>query len=203
MASSFGNRYYRSMLKSTGLLAIATLVLIGGFVIHPAAAQTPEQQQLWDAQRAQTLADEKQRAEQLQRERDQRKANPMAWVHTLNPMTAGGWEFRGVADDGSWAVFTTDHQLKRSGKTVLVWLRQEYAEVQADTDHRYSSVVEKVQYDCSKQRERPLLVIYYSGNNLQGSEDTEEADTKTAQWTSIVPGTRDETNFLWACGTIK
>jgi len=65
------------------------------------------------------------------------------------------------------------------------------------------SVVEKAQYDCGKQQERPLLVIYYSGNNLLGSEETEQADPKVAEWNPIVPGTRDETNFLWACNLDK
>ena len=108
-----------------------------------------------------------------------------------------------VANDGSWAAYTTDHQMKRAGKTVTVWLRQEYAEPQMNGSGRYMSVVEKAQYDCAKEQSRPLLVIYYSSNNIQGSEQTEEADTKTAAWNAIVPGTRDEFNFLWACGSAK
>ena len=55
------------------------------------------------------------RAEQLARERAARKANPMAWVRTLDPMASGGWEFRSVATDGSWAIFASTHQLKRYG----------------------------------------------------------------------------------------
>jgi hypothetical protein len=179
--------------------------LVGSMVLTPRAsmAQTPEQQEAWDAQRAQMIADQKKNNDQLERERAERKANPMAWVNTLNPMTEGGWEFRAVANDGSWAAYTTNHQMKRSGKTVTVWLRHEYAEPQATPDHRYLSVVEKAQYDCAKQRERPLLVVYYSGNNMLGSEETEQADEKNVEWNPIVPGTRDETNFLWACSPDK
>jgi len=177
------------------MMAAAAAVLAN---VHT-LAQTPEQQQLWDAQRVQTLAAEKANAERLQRERELRKADPMAWVRTLDPMSAGGWEFRGVANDGAWADFTTTHQMKRSGKTVTVWLRHEYAELQVSGDNRYMSVVEKAQYDCVKQQERPLLVVYYSNNNIQGTEQSEEADPKTAVWNAIVPGTRAEFNFLWAC----
>jgi hypothetical protein len=65
------------------------------------------------------------------------------------------------------------------------------------------SVVEKIQYDCTRDRSRPLLIIYYAGNNIQGGEQSEEADAKTAVWNAIVPGTRDEFNFLWACGAGK
>lgn len=114
-------------------------------------------------------------------------------------MLAGGWEFRAVAADGSWAAFATRHQLKRAGSLVTVWLRQEYAEPQSGGTGSYSSVVEKVQYDCTKEHARPLVIIYYAANNIQGSEQTEEADLKTAAWNPIVPGTRDESNFLWAC----
>lgn len=197
------------MLKPSTLVGPSTLIGIVLFVgaailrFSETIAQTPEQQQMWDAQRAQMIADEKKKNDLLQRERERRKADPMAWVNTLNPMTEGGWEFRAVANDGSWAAYTTNHQMKRSGKTITVWLRHEYAETQVTADHRYLSVVEKAQYDCAKERERPLMVVYYSGNNMLGSEETEQADPKTAEWNPIVPGTRDETNFLWACSQGK
>jgi hypothetical protein len=193
------------MLKRIGFVAATGLVAAGLFASLDSDAQTPEQQQLWDAQRAQAAAVERTKEEHLARDRAARKADPMAWVRTLNPMSAGGWEFRAVANDGSWAAFSTNHQMTRSGKTVTVWLRQEYAEPQtsAGNSSHYLSVVVKTQYDCAKEQTRPLLVIYYADNNIQGSEQTEEADTKTAAWDAIVPGTRDESNFLWACGAAK
>jgi hypothetical protein len=185
---------------------LCTMTAVAGFCLSASfngAAQTPEQEKMWEAQRAQVLADEKVRSERLMRDRAARKADPMGWVRTLDPMAAGGWEFRAVANDGSWAAFSTPHQMKRSGQIVTVWLRQEYAEPQAVNSTHYLSAVEKAQYDCAKDQARALLVIYYGGNNAQGSEQTEEADTKTASWTPIVPGTRDESNFLWACGAGK
>jgi hypothetical protein len=167
------------------------------------AAQSTEQVQIWEAQRVQALAEEKAKAQRLAGEREARRADPMAWVQTLNPMTAGGWEFRAVANDGSWAAYSTNHQMKRGGALVTVWLRHEYAEPQAGSSGKYSSVVEKVQYDCVKERARALLIIYYADNNIQGSEQSEEADAKTAAWNAIVPGTRDEFNYLWACSSGK
>jgi hypothetical protein len=163
------------------------------------AAQTPEQSQVWEQQRLQVLAEEHVRAEQLAREREARRADPMAWVRTLDPMAAGGWEFRAVATDGSWATYSTQHQLKRSGKQVTVWLRQEYAEPQSGGNGKYLSVVQKMQYDCAKERARTLLAVYYTANNIQGTEQTDEADPKSTPWNAIVPGTRDEFNFEWAC----
>ncbi len=164
------------------------------------SGQTPEQEKQWEADRERAAAAEKLRAEQLARDRIARKADPMAWVRTLDPMTSGGWEFRSVANDGSWATYSSTHQLKRSGQVVTVWLRQEYAEPQVGGGHTYSSVVEKAQYDCKKEQARDLLVIYYGANNIQGSEETEEGDAKSTPWNAIVPGTRVELNFLWACG---
>jgi hypothetical protein len=164
------------------------------------AAQTPDDQKAWDAQRAQALADQKIRAAQLEKERAARQANPMAWVKTLDPLTSGGWEFRTVADDGSWASFSTTHQMKRSGKIVSVWLRQEFAEPQLDpSGDAYLSIVQKIDYDCTKVQARPVLVIYYSANNIKGNAQTEQADPKQAPWTPIVPGTLAETNLQWAC----
>ena len=125
----------------------------------------------------------------------------MGWVRTLDPMSAGGWEFRAVAKDGSWAAYASKHQMKRAGQLVTVWLRQEYAEPQQANSGRYLSVVEKAQYDCAKQQVRALLVIYYPANNLAGSDQTEEADAKKIPWNPIVPGTRDEFNYEWACGS--
>lgn len=181
-----------------GAAAACAAFLLGGVEI--AGAQTPEQEKQWalDRQRAAEVAQAK--AEQLARERAARKADPMAWVRTLDPMTAGGWEFRSVASDGSWAIFSSTHQMKRSGQIVTAWMRYEYAEPQVGDGGPYLSAVQKQQYDCKKDQSRNLLVIYYGSNNIQGSEQSEEADPKTTPWSPIVPGTRDESNFLWACG---
>src|SRR5271169_5193180 len=144
-------------------------------------AQTPEQQKMWDAQRAQAQADEKAKAEKLAAQRAARKADPMSWVRTLNPLTAGGWQFRSVAPDGSWASFSTEHQLKRSGHLVTAWLRQEYPEPQrSSSGNIYFSYVEKIQYDCKDERARALLIIYYSENNISGSEESDATDIKEA-----------------------
>jgi hypothetical protein len=178
----------------------AALVATG--VVHPslAEAQTPEQHKMWEEQRARTQADEKARAEQLGKLREARRADPMAWVRTLDPMTSGGWTFRAVAVDGSWAVFSTEHQLKRSGRQVTAWLRQEYPEPQRSAaGDAYASDVQKIQYDCAKQQARVLLAIYYVENNLAGGQQTEQADLKQTAWDPIVPGTQSELIFQWAC----
>jgi hypothetical protein len=191
------------MWQHPGILAMTAVVGINFFASTKSAGQTPAEAQLWEQQRAQARADDQARSAQLSREREARRADPMAWVRTLDPMSAGGWEFRAVAADGSWATYSTIHQMKRAGSQVTVWLRQEYAEPQAGDNGKYLSVVEKIQYDCAKDRARPLLVIYYAGNNIQGSEQSQEADTKTAVWNPIVPGTRDEFDYVWACGAGK
>ena len=162
-------------------------------------AQTPEQQKLWDAQRAQSHADEKAKADLLAVQRAARRADPMAWVRTLNPMTAGGWQFRAVGPDGSWATFSTEHQMKRSGHLVTVWLREEYPEPQRGSGDIYFSYVQKIQYDCANERARELLIIYYSENNISGSETSEATDVKQAAWVPIVPGTQSENVYQWAC----
>jgi hypothetical protein len=165
-------------------------------------AQTPEQEKLWEAQHIQALADAKAKAEQAAERRAQRKADPMAWVRTLDPLSAGGWDFRTVAGDGSWAIFSTEHQLKRSGHVTTVWLRQEYPEAQhAEGGEAFLSNVEKVQYDCGNDRIRPLTVIYYTGNNLSGSQQTEDNDVKQTPWSPVVPGTQSETIYAWACAS--
>src|ERR1700722_5461262 len=94
------------------LRLIACALTVGASFLHPAVgtAQTPEQQKLWDAQRAQSQANEKAKADLLAAQRASRKADPMAWVRTLNPMAAGGRAFMAVGPDGSWASFSTEHQ---------------------------------------------------------------------------------------------
>jgi hypothetical protein len=181
---------------------IAATMLIAAFVMHHsiAAAQTPEQEKMWAEQRAQAQADEKIRAEQLARQRAARRTDPMSWVRTLDPMSPGGWVFRAVGADGSWATFSTDHQLKRSGRLITAWLRQEFPEPQRSAAGEvYLSDVEKVQYDCGKAQARVLLVIFYAENNLAGAQQSEEADPKQVQWDPIVPGTQSEYIFHWIC----
>ena len=182
---------------------IPTLSLIAAFAMHHsiAAAQTPEQEKIWEAQRAQAQADEKVKADLLASQRAARRADPMSWVRTLDPMSPGGWVFRAVGADGSWATFSTDHQLKRSGHLVTAWLRQEFPEPQRSAAGEvYLSDVEKVQYDCATPQARVLLVIFYADNNLAGSQQSEEADPKQVQWDPIVPGTQSEYTFHWICG---
>jgi hypothetical protein len=181
---------------------IAGILAAGTGLLHSSAAgaQTPEQQKMWDAQRAQSQADERARADYLAAQRAARRADPMAWVRSLNPMTAGGWQFRGVAPDGSWASFSTEHQMKRSGRLITVWLREEYPEPQrTNGGDIYFSYVEKIQYDCGNERARALLIIYYSENNISGSETSEATDVKQAAWVPIVPGTQSESVYQWAC----
>jgi hypothetical protein len=184
---------------SAALAALAAGLVCGshGF------GQTPEQEKTWAEDRARAAADAKASQELLTQQRAARKADPMGWVRTLDPMSSGGWEFRSVATDGAWAVYSSTHQIKRSGQVVTVWMRHEYAEPQTGEDGAYLSAVEKTQFDCKKQQSRNLLVVYYSANNIQGSEQTDESDAKTTPWNSIVPGTRDESNFLWACGQAR
>jgi type II secretory pathway pseudopilin PulG len=181
---------------AAGMLAAACAIHVSTVV-----GQTPEQEKLWQAQRAQAQAEEKLQAERLAKEREARRADPMAWVGTLDSMSSGGWAFKAVGADGSWATFSTEHQLKRSGHLVTAWLRQEYPEPhRSAAGDVYLSAVEKVQYDCSKERSRVLLVIYYAQNNLAGNQQTEEADPKQTEWDPIVPGTRSEYIFRWLCG---
>jgi hypothetical protein len=186
-------------LKRTVAVWLAALAAGCSFAVC-ARAQTPEQQKLWDAQEAQTRAAEKARAEKLSQERDARRSDPMAWVHNLDPLSAGGWEFRTVAGDGSWAVFLTDHQLKRSGQIMSVWLRQEFAEPQKSTEgEAYFSEVRRLEFDCAKDRARATAFIYYSGNNLTGNQQEAAIDPKQSPWSPIIPGTQNESNFQWAC----
>jgi hypothetical protein len=176
--------------------------LAGAWLLPSAfcAAQTPEQQKMWDAQRLQAQADEKAKADKLAAQRAARKADPMSWVRTLNPLAAGGWQFHSVAPDGSWASFVTEHQLKRSGHLVTAWLREEYPEPQRNNSGNiYLSYVEKNQYDCANERARALLIIYYSENNITGSEESNATDVKEAVWVPIVPGTPSESIYQWAC----
>jgi hypothetical protein len=190
-------------MKRTTSRWLTAAMLVAACAMHesPVAGQTPEQEKMWEAQRAQTQADEKAAAERLARQREARKADPMAWVRTLDPMLAGGWVFRAVAGDGSWAAFSTEHQLKRSGHLVTAWLRQEFPEPQrTPAGESYWSDVEKVQYDCASERARVLLAIFYGANNLAGNQQSEELDPKQVAWDAIVPGTQSELIFHWACG---
>jgi hypothetical protein len=188
------------MMQKLSLL-IAAGIAAGACLLHAEAgtAQTPEQTKIWEAQRAQAQEEVKAKAERLAAQRAARKADPMAWVRTLNPMTDGGWQFMAVAPDGSWATFSTEHQMKRSGHLVTVWLREEYPEPQRGSGDIYFSYVQKIQYDCANERARELLIIYYSENNISGSETSEATDVKQAAWVPIVPGTHSENVYQWAC----
>jgi hypothetical protein len=147
-----------------------------------------------------SAAENKAKAERLAQQRAARRADPMSWVRTLNPMATGGWEFRGVAADGSWAILqhrSPDEALRAHDHAVAAAGISRGAEEQ-----RRRSILEqrrKVQFDCGKDRQRLLIVIYYSENNISGSQQQEENDPKNAPWQAVVPGTQSESVFQWAC----
>jgi hypothetical protein len=182
-------------------------LILGTCLLRPdmGTAQTPEQDKLWSAQRAQSQVDQKTKADVLAAQRAARRADPMSWVRMLDPLAAGGWQFRAVGPDGSWASYSTDHQMKRSGHLITVWLRQEYPEPQrsGSAGDIYLSFVEKMQFDCAHSQARALLIIYYSENNITGSETSEATDVKQAVWVPIVPGTHSETVYQWACEIVN
>ena len=64
----------------------AMLIAMGATQYSAVFGQTPEEQKAWEAQRAQMHADEKAKAELLAKQREARRADPMAWVRTLDPM---------------------------------------------------------------------------------------------------------------------
>ena len=190
------------MIRQTTYRWLTTALLATNLAYSSMAwSQTPEQEKIWEAQRAQIQAEEKAKSDLLAKQRQVRRADPMSWVRTLDPMSPGGWIFRAVGADGSWATYSTDHQLKHSGHLITAWLRQEFPEPQHSAGGEvYSSDVEKVQYDCVKERARVLLIIYYTENNLAGNQQSEEADPKQVEWDPIVPGTQSEYAFHWTCG---
>ena len=134
-------------------LTAAAIVLAGA---SRGIGQTPEQEKAWAEDRARADADAKAAQERLAAERAARKADPMAWVRTLDPMTIGGWEFRSVASDGSWAVFSSTHQLKRSGPDGHGVDAARVRRTAAGDGGPYLSAVEKTQFDCKKQQTRTL-----------------------------------------------
>src|ERR1700721_277904 len=155
--------------KKSGWLAVTAMVAAGAMPYSTVPGQTPEEQKQRGGQRAQIQAEAKAKADLLAKQRAARRADPMAWVRTLDPMSSGGWVFKAVASDGSWAMFSTDHQLKRSGHQVTAWLRQEFPEAQQNpAGDMYLSDVEKVQYDCTKSQARVLLIFYFPATNFPG-----------------------------------
>jgi len=63
-----------------------------------------------------------------------------------------------------------------------VWLREEYPEPQRNTGGDiYFSYVEKSSMTVRMSGAR-VLIIYYSENNITGSETSEATDVKQAAW---------------------
>ena len=183
-------------------IAATALLAAGAMHYSIVAGQPPEEQKQWEAQRAQMQVDAKAKADLLAQQRAARRADPMSWVRTLDPMSAGGWVFKTVAPDGSWATYSSDHQIKRAGHLVTAWVRQEFPEAAHDpSGDAYMSSVEQVQYDCKKSQAKVLLIVYYGGNNLTGSQQSQASDPKEAPSDPIVPGTQSEAAFHWACSS--
>jgi len=182
------------------LWAVAGILTVSS--ISAQSQQDPNKQ--IDETIAKMRAEEKSQADELAAAREKRKAEPMSWVNTLDPLPQGGWQFRFVAGDGSATVFSSSHQRSRVGAIVTVWFRYEHAEpIMNAHSFTYMSNVEKTQFDCANARTRLLSATYYAENNLAGKSENVEQDPNTISWRSIAPGSGYEVNIVWACGAIK
>jgi hypothetical protein len=128
--------------------------------------------------------------------RQNRKANPLAWEQSLDPMPQGNWKLLFLANDGSMAIFVSSHQQSRSGTKLTVWFRTELGEAQDGT----MSFVEKDQFDCADARKRMLSVSKFPQSNLQGDAKSFDPDPSLVPWVSLSPGSVGEQLWQLLCG---
>jgi hypothetical protein len=195
-----------SWTRCSGLVAcIANAWLCGSscFAQTQDATTNSPHQSLAEKVAAEDLMDDKSEVAKLERKEAERKRQDddmKYWTHELDPLPNGGWSFRHYADDWSWALYTSNHQRRRVGDVVTLWLRWEHRDSQSPAGHAFRSYVEKVEFDCNGARMRTVAETFYAERNLKGNPHSLDLNPKSITWDSVIPGSQGEYNLQYACG---
>jgi hypothetical protein len=176
----------------------------------PCLAQTPDistnspHQSLAEKVATEDLMDAKGDVAKLKRQEAERKRQDddmKYWTHELDPLPNGGWSFRHFADDWSYALYSSNHQRRRVGDVVTLWLRWEQRDQQNATGYAFRSYVAKVEFDCTGARMRTVAETFYPERNLKGDPQSLDLNPKSITWDSVIPGSQGEYTLQFACGT--
>ena len=108
------------------------------------------------------------------------------------------WVAVGGNEEAGVTVYADPGTIRRKGNLVKVWHLNDFKTVQIAKGNSYLSIKAQHQYDCTKERERILALMKFSGN--MGSGDVVYEDSNERKWRPVAPETTNQALRKIACG---
>ncbi len=107
------------------------------------------------------------------------------------------WLAVGGNEEAGVTVYADPGTIRRKGNLVKVWHLNDFKTVQIVNGISYLSVKAQHEYDCTKDRERILALMKFSGN--MGSGKVVYKDSDTRKWKPGAPGSASHDLGKLAC----
>ena len=108
------------------------------------------------------------------------------------------WVAVGGNEEAGVTVYADPGTIRRKGNLVKVWHLNDFKTVQIAKGNSYLSIKAQHQYDCTKERERILALMKFSGN--MGSGNVVYEDSNERKWRPVAPETTNQALRKIACG---
>ena len=107
-------------------------------------------------------------------------------------------EWTEVGEGTEMKAYADINTIRRSGHMVKMWSLFDLKSPNPSLNGTYSSARIRYEYDCSDERTRRLDYIAHSERMTGGF--VVASDSTPGKWSSVSPGSFDETYFKIACG---
>jgi len=107
------------------------------------------------------------------------------------------WELVSGNDSVKLTVYVDRDTIRRNGNLVTMWQLHDYKTVQTVAGDSLLSIQRHNEYDCTEPRTRMLAYTWFSSNMGRGRVVYKTSEAQP--WTSVVPGSIDQTLWKVAC----
>ena len=101
-------------------------------------------------------------------------------------------------DENSFSIYADPASIKKVGNRIKMWVLFDYRKATYDGGNKVMSIMRHEEYNCKDSQSRLLYISKHSGRFAEGKV-VYLNDIPFNKWVSIVPGSRFEVLFRYAC----
>ena len=101
-------------------------------------------------------------------------------------------------DENGFSIYADPTTIKKMGNRIKMWVLFDYRKAKYDTGDKVMSIMRHEEYNCKDSQSRLLYISKHSGRFAEGKV-VYLNDIPFNKWVSVVPGSRFEDLFRYAC----
>ena len=101
-------------------------------------------------------------------------------------------------DENGFSIYADPTTIKKMGNRIKMWVLFDYRKARYDTGDKVMSIMRHEEYNCKDSQSRLLYISKHSGRFAEGKV-VYLNDIPFNRWVSVVPGSRFEDLFRYAC----